>query len=84
MFGVTLHRVGHVSEEAFVYTIEEVSATVVAFQRKWNMGARDMGDFHGEVRVQGILVYIVTYNGRVWRLGPNGAAREVAFDPNRK
>lgn len=66
MLKVFLHRDGHTVEEVHVYTIEEASATVTAFQRKYDMGARDMGHAHGKVYVGNTMVYKVSYNGRVW------------------
>lgn len=66
MLTVGLHRAGHASEEAHVYSVEEASATVTAFQSKYGMGASDMGNHHGKVYVGNTMVYTVSYNGRVW------------------
>jgi hypothetical protein len=66
MLQVLLQRDGHTAEEVYVYTIEEASATVTAFQQKYGMGASDMGSAHGKVYVGNTMVYTVSYNGRVW------------------
>lgn len=81
MFSVTLHQDGFTSEEAFVYTLEEASAAVTAYQRKWCMGASDMGAFHGEVRVSGRLTHTVSYNGRVWERTADGRQGPCVHDP---
>lgn len=84
MFSVMLHRDGHASEEAHVYSLAEASATVTAFQRKYDMGARDMGSFHGEVHVGGRLTNVVSYNGRVWGRDGSKGFKQLVFDPASK
>lgn len=85
MLQVLLQRDGFTAEEVFVYTIEEASAVVTAFQRKYDMGARDMGHAHGKVYVGNSMAYTVSYNGRVW--GRSDVDKtlfdKLVFDPDK-
>lgn len=82
MLTVILHRVGEVPEEVHVYSVEEASAALVAFQGKHGMGASDMGAFHGGVYQGGNMLYVISYNGRVWKSTASSAYDGLVHDPH--
>lgn len=86
MLTVGLHREGHVAEEAHVYSVEEASEAVLAFQRKYSMRASDCGAYHGKVYAArgNSVVYVITYKGKVMgrSAGPDKTLfNVVVFDP---
>lgn len=81
MFTVILHRAGYTSEEVHVYSIEEASAALVAFQKKYAMGASDCGAFHGGVYQGFCMPYVISYNGRVWMSTGSSRYDGLVYDP---
>lgn len=65
---VTLHKLGVKPQVVNVKSLEEASYVISNFVNKTRMGSSQMGKFFGNVKVNGVKKYKVSYNGRVWDL----------------
>lgn len=65
---VTLHKLGSKPQVVEVKSLGEARRKVIEFVNKTNIPSSMMGVYFGNVKVNGVKKFEISYNGRVWTL----------------